>query len=297
MRTGTGTTAGTAKPTLHPRIVRMAGVGDLIGKEKDRRSGVATHAEGVARLANELAADVGIAGADLDELTLAARVHDVGKLSTPDKVFNKPGKLDEAEFACMRTHARDGAAMLRARGLPNLFADVARFHHEDYDGLGYERLKGEGIPYAARIVQVCDVFDALREPRAYKPAFTHGRILHMMTDMPGEEGPGRSKHDPVLLRRFVALRLRDPATALDADDRAAFEAFVRSDPNEDLGPGSPRRFAADEGARAGLPDPRAAMALVGPDLHADIDAELGLPPAPDAGAAYDEDDDMPSLGM
>lgn len=121
----------------------------------------------------------------IDDMAMASILHDIGKLSIPKSILNKPGKLDEAEWEVMRTHAQKGAEVLeRANkifferfGKNSYLAvarDIARYHHEKYDGSGYpEGLRGEDIPLAARIVALVDVYDALRGKRPYKRQWSH----------------------------------------------------------------------------------------------------------------------------
>lgn len=101
----------------------------------------------------------------------AAPMHDIGKLGTPDYILLKPGRLDDAEMAIMRQHAAHGAHILAGSASPlmQLAEQIARCHHERFDGTGYPAgLAGDAIPLAARIVAVADVFDALSSPRPYK---------------------------------------------------------------------------------------------------------------------------------
>jgi putative two-component system response regulator len=108
-------------------------------------------------------------------------LHDIGKVGIPDAVLLKPGRLDAAEFAIMRTHTLIGAATLDAalRKFPGakfleMARDIAATHHERFDGNGYpNRLAGSAIPLAGRIVAVADVYDALTSKRVYKEAFSH----------------------------------------------------------------------------------------------------------------------------
>jgi response regulator RpfG family c-di-GMP phosphodiesterase len=138
-------------------------------------------------------------------------LHDIGKVAVPDAVLLKPGKLTPEERLVMQAHTIAGAETLRAVArqhgvaLPflHMAIDVARHHHERYDGTGYpDRLAGSAIPLAARIVAIADVYDALRAPRVYKPGFTHAETVRDMV----EESPGH--FDPVLLRAFERVAPR-----------------------------------------------------------------------------------------
>jgi response regulator RpfG family c-di-GMP phosphodiesterase len=135
----------------------------------------------------------------------AAPLHDVGKAALPDYVLNKPGPLDPTERVVMQAHTTIGADTLRevarrhpfATGFLHTAIDIARSHHERWDGTGYpDRLAGDRIPLAARVLAVADVYDALRGRRVYKPALTHTTAVMTMT-----EGPG-GHFDPALLEVF-----------------------------------------------------------------------------------------------
>jgi putative two-component system response regulator len=122
----------------------------------------------------------------VDMLACCAPLHDIGKVGLPDFILQKPGPLSPEERKLMQTHTVIGAETLREVARRHGFAlaflrmsiDIARHHHERYDGEGYpDRLKGESIPLAARIVTVCDVYDALRSKRVYKAAMPHPEVV------------------------------------------------------------------------------------------------------------------------
>lgn len=124
---------------------------------------------------------------EIRQIALAAILHDVGKISIPDAILNKPGRLTSEEFAVMQQHTVSGDDMLtqipQLKGLP--FYDyarlIARHHHERWDGKGYpDGLSGEDIPIYAQIVGVADVYDALVSQRVYKPPFEHGDAVDMI---------------------------------------------------------------------------------------------------------------------
>ncbi|NLI52968.1 MAG: PAS domain S-box protein [Clostridiales bacterium] len=118
-------------------------------------------------------------------LQQASMLHDIGKVGIPDSILLKPGKLTREEFEQMKQHTTIGAETLRQayphfqnNGILNMAIDITSYHHERWDGKGYPKgLKGNEIPLSAQIVAICDVYDALRSRRSYKPAFSHEESL------------------------------------------------------------------------------------------------------------------------
>jgi response regulator RpfG family c-di-GMP phosphodiesterase len=141
----------------------------------------------------------------IELLDCCAPLHDIGKVGLPDHILLKPGKLDESERIIMQSHTIIGAETLlavakrhgSALAFLQMAADIARHHHESYDGQGYpDRLAGSDIPLAARLVTLADVYDALRSRRTYKPALSHPAALQVMTQISAEQ------FDPSLLQAF-----------------------------------------------------------------------------------------------
>lgn len=138
----------------------------------------------------------------------AAPLHDIGKAALPDHILSKPGLLDPSERLLMQTHTTIGADTLRevarqhpfATGFLHVAIDIARSHHERWDGTGYpDRLAGESIPLVSRLVAIADVYDALRSRRVYKPGLSHHTATLTMTD----GSPGQ--FDPALLEVFSRI--------------------------------------------------------------------------------------------
>ena len=157
------------------------------------------HCDRVTRLVLALARRSGVRTRDLPPLGLAARLHDLGKIGVPDAILHKPGRLDEAEWKVMQQHPVIGEEIVRLAGLPqgDEVAALVRWHHERYDGSGYpDGLRGHDIPLGARILTVCDIYDALGEPRVYRPALAHDEIMRIMADEAGIHT------DPVLFERL-----------------------------------------------------------------------------------------------
>ncbi len=150
--------------------------------------------------------EYGLTRADIPSICTASSLHDIGKIAIPDEVINKPGKLTDEEFAIMKAHSMEGFKLLET--IPNgddidvisYAKQIARHHHEKYDGRGYpDGLKGEEIPIAAQIVSLADVYDALTSERCYKKAFTHEKAIEMIVN--GECGA----FNPILLQCFLEI--------------------------------------------------------------------------------------------
>jgi two-component system, response regulator RpfG len=149
-------------------ILRLA----LAVEYRDNNTG--EHTLRVARYSRLIAEELGLDAKFCKDLYLAAPLHEVGKVAIPDHILLKPGRLDEAEMATIRTHTTIGAQILANSSceLIQLAQIIADAHHEKWDGSGYPHgLRGRQIPLAARIVSVADVFDALTTERPYKKAF------------------------------------------------------------------------------------------------------------------------------
>ena len=165
--------------------IRLAGLVDRL----ELKEGYAEeHTAAVSSLALAIATKLGLSAAESRSVELGALLHDVGKLSIPDRVLTKPGPLNELEWAAMRRHAALGERLL-AHILDQ--ADVlaiVRSHHERWDGAGYpDGISGEKIPLAARIVSVADAFQAMIEPRPYRAPGTRESALEEIASQSGRQ--------------------------------------------------------------------------------------------------------------
>jgi putative two-component system response regulator len=154
---------------------------------------------------------------DIDHLSKAASLHDIGKVAIPDGILLKPGRLTEAEFEIMKTHSMQGWEMLKraaermgesGSSFLRYGMEIARHHHERWDGKGYpDGLVGESIPLSARLMAVADVYDALISRRPYKEPMPHADALHFI-----ERGSG-TQFDPTVVQALLATedRLADIA--------------------------------------------------------------------------------------
>ena len=145
----------------------------LAAEYKDNETGL--HVIRMSHYARLLGVAAGMDAAEADDLLHAAPMHDVGKIGIPDRILQKPGKLDAEEWTVMQTHATMGGDIIgeHAHGMLAIARNIALTHHEKWDGSGYPKgLKGAAIPLEGRIVAIADVFDALTSARPYKAAWT-----------------------------------------------------------------------------------------------------------------------------
>ena len=127
----------------------------------------------VSRMAEVLARRAGLSGIDVSRVAIGGFLHDLGNIGTPDTILRKTGPLDDDEYDIIHTHPSVGARLLASHPLAALALDAVRSHHERPDGTGYpDRLKAEDIPLDARIISVCDAFDAMTSHRPYRKAMT-----------------------------------------------------------------------------------------------------------------------------
>ena len=148
------------------------------------------HCERVATYACRLAAEVGVTEREMVWFRMGAFLHDLGKTEVPEEILNKPGKLTDEERALMERHTVIGDEMLAPVEFPWDIRPMVRSHHERWDGRGYpDRLAGEAIPLAARILRIADVFDALTTARSYRRQLTPHEALEIMVDDGGSFDP------------------------------------------------------------------------------------------------------------
>lgn len=176
--------------------------GALELRDKETRG----HSERVVRLATRLARRLGMGEEDMVHFQRGVLLHDIGKMAIPDSVLLKPGKLTEEEWILMRQHPRYAFDMLKEIEYLRPALDVPFCHHEKWDGTGYPRgLKGEQIPYMARIFSVVDAWDALTSERPYRPAWTYDDARDYLIKQSGKQ------FDPQVMQVFLTLISQDSA--------------------------------------------------------------------------------------
>lgn len=165
---------------------------------KDRH--VYGHARRVSGYATAIGRRMRLGVHELEQLSLAALLHDVGKISTPDSILLKPAALSEEERAVVRMHSERGARLLSAVPEMEEVAAAVRHHHENWDGTGYpEGLAGEQIPLASRVIHVADAYDAMTSPRPFRDALDHARAVRALTSGAG------AQFDPEVVSAFCGL--------------------------------------------------------------------------------------------
>jgi diguanylate cyclase (GGDEF)-like protein/putative nucleotidyltransferase with HDIG domain len=144
--------------------------------ERDRYTG--EHSESVVEMARTVATTLGLDDQEVERVAMAALLHDIGKVAIPDRILNKPGRLDPAEWDLMREHPVIGERILRAIPGMGAVARIVRHEHERFDGSGYpDGLHGEQIPIGSRIILACDTYSAMTTSRPYRDALPHAEAV------------------------------------------------------------------------------------------------------------------------
>lgn len=175
----------------------------LVRAAEHRDEDTGHHVRRVSHYCRVLAEALGLPAAMQEAIYHASPMHDIGKIGIPDSVLLKPGSLAPDEWAVMKTHCALGANILDKGTSPyiRMGAEIALSHHERCDGSGYPNgLTGNAIPLSARIMQICDVYDALRSERPYKRPIDHARTVEIITLGDGRTHPAH--FDPAVLACF-----------------------------------------------------------------------------------------------
>ena len=181
--------------------VRLGGFesrGVLLQALAERDGELGRHTAGVADYATGLATAAGLRAADANIVRAAAELHDIGKLALPETLLAKPGALDEHEWELVRGHTLIGERIIAAGEGLDPVARIVRSTHERWDGTGYpDGLAGENIPLAARIIAICDAYDAMTSTRTYRAALTQPEAVRELRDSAG------TQFDPGLVATFI----------------------------------------------------------------------------------------------
>jgi diguanylate cyclase (GGDEF)-like protein len=183
----------------------------LLQALSERHPELENHSDGVGELAVAIAADMGLDGIGIENVRTGGELHDIGKVAIPDAIISKPGPLDDEEWAFIKRHTVIGERILAAApGLAHV-ALMVRASHERWDGHGYpDGLRGEAIPLGARIIAVCDSFDAMVSPRPYAPPKTVEDALAELHRCSG------AQFDPQVVESFARVWATRPVSLVAA---------------------------------------------------------------------------------
>jgi response regulator RpfG family c-di-GMP phosphodiesterase len=167
------------------------------------------HMKDIAEYSVDIASKMGLAEDEIENIRKAALLHDLGKISIPDHILMKPGKLSEEEIEIIKKHPENGAKIIEPVEPLRNARDIIKYHQECYDGSGYpEGLKGETIPLGARIIAVADAFGAMTTDRPYRKALTIEEAVKEIKRCSG------TQFDPDIVEKFIAL-LKEKGTIKD----------------------------------------------------------------------------------
>lgn len=209
LRAGEQAAQGSAGTTLH------ALVDGLLRLLESYSESVARHSRAVGILAYRLSNELGVSPSEAETFRFGGLLIDVGAVTVPQSIFLKSGPLDTAEWERMRLHAQNGEAILERIPMLSRFAPIVRSHHERYDGHGYpDELRGDQIPFGARVVAVADAFHAMMSSRPYREPVPFATAVSILADGRG------AQWDPDVVDAFNRM-VRPAPVRLDAIDELA----------------------------------------------------------------------------
>lgn len=189
------------------------------------------HSMRVAQDVHDFVRFVGLGSQVANNLRFATQLHDIGKMDVPLEILDKPGRLDEDEFAEIKRHTDYGAKRIDDSGIDHplirLSSEIAMYHHEQTDGKGYHRLTADEIPTRVRLVQVCDVFDAVAAKRPYRTSRQQLSSKDVLKNMIDPEGFLYNQVDQEIAQMFVEMKLHLMDTGLSHDDAEELSAFLK----------------------------------------------------------------------
>ncbi len=194
---GPATAPEEAAPRIHPAVIEtLTSLAFAIDAKDHYTQG---HSQKVSGFAALIAQELGLSATEVEEVRLAAMLHDVGKVGIPEAILNKAGPLDAEEWEVMKNHAKLGARILEPLRTLGRIQQMVAHHHEFYDGSGYpDGLAGDHIPLGARIIAIADAYDTITSDRTYKKARSAEDALAELERCAG------TQFDPELVRAFVS---------------------------------------------------------------------------------------------
>lgn len=176
------------------------------------------HADRVSRIAGAIAREMGLSEREIEQIELAALLHDIGKIGVEDRILMKPSRLESDETALMRRHSIYGAAILEPSAALRPLVPLVRHHHESYDGSGYpDGLKADEIPLGSRVIIVADAYEAMTSDRIYRKAIGHERAMEQLHKYKGVQ------FDPKIVRVLDVLLQKHGPSAFEVSDLPVIE--------------------------------------------------------------------------
>ena len=176
------------------------------------------HADRVSRIAGAVAREMGMSEREIEQVELAALLHDIGKIGVEDRILLKPSRLEQDEKLLMQRHSIYGAAILEPSAALRPLVPLVRHHHESYDGSGYpDGLKGDEIPLGSRVIIVADAYEAMTSDRIYRKAPGHDHAMAQLNKYKGIQ------FDPKVVRALEQLVQKRGATAFEQSDLPAID--------------------------------------------------------------------------
>lgn len=199
-----------AKKTLHNQSSRNQVIVALFESLKDKYEAERHHSDRVSSYCLKMGYKLNLSKQDILELEFAGRMHDIGKITIPDNILKKPGKLTDEEWVIMKSHTINGYQILKSADKYSSLADYALTHHERWDGKGYPKgLKGEDIPLFSRIINISDAFEAMTSDRPYRKAMS---VMDAVKELRRCTG---TQFDPDLVEIFIYEILAEEYPEID----------------------------------------------------------------------------------
>lgn len=221
------------KKMLNSDSSRSQALTSLVRALEEVDSDTEEHVKRTQQMGIALGHKIGLSDAQLTSLQLLCLLHDIGKITVPLEILNKPGRLTDEEWAIIRSHAEKGYQIAMSSEELRPIADMILHHHERWDGKGYpSRLAGDEIPVLSRIISIVDAYDAMVNDRAYRKAMLPGKAMQEIRDNTG------TQFDPYLAVEFLNLLEENPALAVGAKTGSSeIRVFDHPDAQE-IGTGS-----------------------------------------------------------